>query len=72
MLLKERLIYIVTIIILIGTLGWLIFGESKNYVDEYNAKIEALEAKVDSLHSINDELTFNIDKLNTQITQLDH
>jgi len=47
------------------------FGEREDYVNEYNAKIEALEQKVDSLHSINDELTFKIDTLNVQIGKLD-
>tara|TARA_A100001035_G_scaffold275639_1_gene269350 strand:+ start:1414 stop:1797 length:384 start_codon:yes stop_codon:yes gene_type:complete len=47
------------------------FNEKENYVNEYNAKIEALEKKVDSLHSENDELIFKIDTLNGQITQLD-
>lgn len=32
------------------------FGEKEDYVNEYNAKILALEAKVDSLHSENTEL----------------
>lgn len=71
MQIKERFFYIVTIIILAFTIGWFIFGKNENYVDEYNAKIEALEAKVDSLHNINDELALNVDKLNVQITQLD-
>jgi peptidoglycan hydrolase CwlO-like protein len=47
------------------------FIEKEDYVNEYNAKIEALEQKVDSLHSENDELTFKIDTLNVQITKLD-
>lgn len=47
------------------------FIEKEDYVSEYNAKIEALEQKVDSLHNINDELTFKIDTLNVQITKLD-
>lgn len=47
------------------------FTEKEDYVGEYNAKIKALEQKVDSLHSINDELTFKIDTLNVQITKLD-
>lgn len=47
------------------------FGEKEDYVSEYNAKIKALEQKVDSLHHINDELTFKIDTLNVQITKLD-
>lgn len=32
------------------------FGEKQDYIADYNAKIEALEAKVDSLHSENSEL----------------
>lgn len=47
------------------------FQKREDYVQEYNSKIEALEQKVDSLHGINDELTFKIDTLNTQIKGLD-
>ena len=47
------------------------FEKREDYVEEYNAKIVALEQKVDSLHSVNDELTFKIDTLNTQIKGLD-
>ena len=47
------------------------FNKKEDYVEEYNAKIEALEQKVDSLHHINDELTFQIDTLNVQIGKLD-
>ena len=32
------------------------FGEKQDYIADYNAKIEALEAKVDSLHTENSEL----------------
>lgn len=52
-------------------IGFHFFSEKEDYVTEYNAKIEALEAKVDSLHGINDELTFKIDTLNVQIGKLD-
>ena len=45
--------------------------DKESYVSEYNAKITALEQKVDSLHHINDELTFKIDTLNVQISKLD-
>ena len=47
------------------------FIKKEDYVEEYNAKIKALEQKVDSLHSENDELTFKIDTLNIQIGKLD-
>ena len=68
---KERVIYILKIIVLLCILFWLLYSDREEYVDEYNSKIEALEQKVDSLHSINDELTFKIDTLNGQIFKLD-
>ena len=68
---KERVVYILKIIVLICIVAWLLFTDRERYVEEYNAKIEALEQKVDSLHGINDELTFKIDTLNTQIKGLD-
>ena len=45
--------------------------DKEDYVSEYNAKITALEQKVDSLHHVNDELSFKIDTLNVQIGKLD-
>ena len=68
---KERVVYILKIIVLICIIVWLLFTDRERYVEEYNAKIQALEEKVDSLHGINDELTFKIDTLNTQIKGLD-
>jgi|TARA_B100000282_G_C31455044_1_gene364216 peptidoglycan hydrolase CwlO-like protein len=68
---RERVIYILKIIILICIIVWLLYSDRERYVEEYNAKIEALESKVDSLHNINDNLTFKIDTLNGQILNLD-
>ena len=68
---KERVIYILKIIVLICIIVWLLYTDRERYVEEYNAKIDALEQKVDSLHGINDELTFKIDTLNTQLNSLD-
>jgi len=68
---KERVIYILKIVVLICIIVWLLYTDRERYVEEYNAKIEALEQKVDSLHGINDELTFKIDTLNNQIIKLD-
>ena len=68
---KERVIYILKIVVLICIIVWLLYTDRERYVEEYNAKIEALEQKVDSLHGINDELTFKIDTLNGQISKLD-
>ena len=71
MAIKERVIYILKILVLICIIVWLLFTDRERYVEEYNAKIDALEQKVDSLHGINDELTFKIDTLNTQLNSLD-
>jgi len=68
---KERVIYILKIIVLFCIIFWLLFSDEEEYVEDYNAKIIALEQKVDSLHHINDELTFKIDTLNGQISKLD-
>ena len=46
-------------------------NDKKDYVEEYQEQINALNSKIDSLHSINDDLTYKIDTLNTQITSLD-
>jgi cell division protein FtsL len=68
---RERVIYILKILVLICIIVWLLYTDRERYVEEYNAKIEALEQKVDSLHHINDGLTFKIDTLNGQIIKLD-
>ena len=47
------------------------FGEKEDYVSEYNAKIKALEAKVDSLHSENNELINESKLLEEQIAGYD-
>ena len=68
---NERFLYSLKIVILLVIIAWLLFSNEEDYTEDYNAKIVALEQKVDSLHHINDELTFKIDTLNGQITQLD-
>ena len=68
---RERVIYILKILVLICIIVWLLYTDRERYVEEYNAKIEALEQKVDSLHHENDELTFKIDTLNVEISKLD-
>ena len=42
---KERVIYILKIIVLISIIVWLLYSDRERYVEEYNAKIEALEQK---------------------------
>ena len=50
------------LLVVIGSciLVFAFLNDKEDYVDEYNAKIKALEAKVDSLHSENEGLNNNI------------
>ena len=68
---NERFLYSLKIVILLVIIAWLLFSDEEDYTENYNAKIVALEQKVDSLHYINDELTFKIDTLNNQVSKLD-
>ena len=68
---KERFIYI-AIILSLG-LGLFYFGfyYDDDYFELYQKEIDALSAKIDSLHNINDGLTAHIDSLNSEISALD-
>ena len=68
---NERFLYSLKIVILLVIIAWLLLSNEEDYTEDYNAKIVALEQKVDSLHHINDELTFKIDTLNVEIGKLD-
>ena len=71
MLSRERFISYGLIFLLSGALIYFVFLGDERYVEDYNIKIDALEAKVDSLHHINDDLVFKIDTLNQEIVKLD-
>ena len=71
MFFKERFFYILIIASLVYAVYYL-FHNNEEYVMDYTLRIEILEQKVDSLHSINGELTFKVDTLNQQISQLDN
>ena len=68
---RERIICYSLIFVLLSALIYFVFIGDEEYVEDYNLKIEALEAKVDSLHNINDDLVFKIDTLNQEIVKLD-
>jgi len=71
MLSRERFINYGIILLLGSALIYFVLIGDEDYVEDYNVKIEALEAKVDSLHGINDHLVYKIDTLNQQIVKLD-
>jgi peptidoglycan hydrolase CwlO-like protein len=61
------------ILVVIGVCIFILFffSRKKDYVEEYNLKIEKLDEKVDSLQDVNDDLSLKIDTLNIQISELD-
>jgi len=68
---KERFLYIAIVFFGAYYLINMYSSNEDKYINEYNSKIEALENKINSLHSINEELTLEIDTLNGQINKLD-
>ena len=68
---KERFLYLAAICILFVGLAYLLFSGNEEYVGEYKTKIETLGKKVDSLDTVNDELTLKIDTLNQEVIKLD-
>ena len=72
MLFSERFINSAKVLVLLLIILWLLFRDKgEEYEAQYQAQIEALNSKIDSLHNINDDLTYKIDTLNTQILSLD-
>jgi predicted RNase H-like nuclease (RuvC/YqgF family) len=69
---KERFISYGLILLLGSALIYFVLIGDEEYVEDFSIKISALESKVDSLHSINDNLVFKIDTLNQQIVKLDN
>ena len=72
MLFSEKFINSAKVLVLLLIILWLLFRDKgEEYEAQYQAQIEALNSKIDSLHNINDDLTYKIDTLNTQILSLD-
>jgi len=68
---KERFLYLAILILGGVYISYLVFSNKEDYVNDYDTKIKNLGHKVDSLHRLNDALSFKIDTLNIQIVQLD-
>ena len=72
MLFKKNIFSVLSLVVIVILSFWLFFTpQDKSYVEDYNNKIKALEEKIDSLHSMNNELIFKIDTLNQEISKLD-
>ena len=67
---KERFLYIAVVFFGVYYLINMYSSNEKEYINEYNSKIKALEQKVDSLHYVNDGLVYRIDTLNQEIIKL--
>jgi peptidoglycan hydrolase CwlO-like protein len=68
---RERFLYIAILFLGVYYLFSMYSSNEEKYTIEHNNKIQKLESKIDSLHSINKSLTFEIDTLNTKIVALD-
>lgn len=68
---KKDIIYLIIIAILGAVVIKFIFIDNPSYYEDYNSKIEALNLKIDSLHSENDKLITSLDSLNNEISELD-
>lgn len=68
---KSKIINVVLIVAVFTLLFVVFWGGEEDYTAEYNAKIEALEKKVDSLHQKNTTLELEADSLESAITKYD-
>jgi len=68
---KSSILNIILVVAIVSLLYVVFFTEDEDYTQEYNAKIEALERKVDSLHQKNTALELEADSLELQLTESD-
>jgi len=68
---KSSILNIILIVVITSLLYMVFFVEDEDYTQEYNAKIEALEHKVDSLHQRNATLELEADSLGIKLTESD-
>ena len=68
---KERFLYFAIVFFGVYYLVSMYSSNEEKYTTEYNDKIEALKSKMDSLHTINDILVYEIDSINQHIVKLD-
>ncbi len=68
---KSNILNIILIVVITSLLYIVFFIEDEDYTQEYNAKIEALEYKVDSLHQRNTTLKSEADSLEFKLEESD-
>ena len=67
MIKSSNILTVVLIVIVLLLMGYIFTSDKPDYIKEYNSKIRVLEAKVDSLHSINHGLVDESDSLKLRI-----
>jgi len=68
---KSNILNIILIVVITSLLYMVFFVEDEDYTQKYNAKIEALEHKVDSLHQKNTILELEADSLEIKLEESD-
>lgn len=68
---KSNILNIILIVAVFALLFFVFGGDNEDYTAEYNAKIEALEQKIDSLHQKNTALELEADSLESAIAGYD-
>ena len=68
---KSNILNIILAVVIISLLYVVFFTGDEDYTQEYNAKIEALEHKVDSLHQRNATLELEADSLVIKLEESD-
>ena len=68
---KSNILNIILIVAVFALLFFVFGGDNEDYTAEYNAKIEALEQKIDSLHQKNTALELEADSLHSAIAGYD-
>jgi len=68
---KSNILNIILIVAVFALLFFVFGGDNEDYTVEYNAKIEALEQKIDSLHQKNTALELEADSLHSAIAGYD-
>ena len=71
-MLKSNILNIILAVVIVSLLYVVFFTGDEDYVQNYNAKIEALEQKIDSLHSKNNVLEKQADSLELKLTESDN
>ena len=69
---SSNIFTLILIVIVMLLIGYIFTQDKPDYIKDYNNKIEALEQKIDSLHSKNNVLEKQTDSLELKLTESDN